>query len=99
MDINPVEIKSKTQIGSLDGKSVWELALKGGLSVIARIAKSGVEILSAAPHRAIGRFMAKKKFPKLELITLEKSEYPPAAFQHLIPEYEAITDRLNALKK
>jgi len=101
MDIRPEEVRSTTKVGTLDGQNVYELVLKGGLhllTVAKTTAKNGVEFLAAAPHRAFARFMARKKYPDLKITALAKSEHAdPKAFEHLVPKYETITNRLNSL--
>jgi len=98
--IRPQEIESKKQIGTLKGDPVIEIALKGGLHIVCTVAKAvgaGIRYLGAGPHRAVARWLAKKKEPGMQVTELAKSDHiEPQFFQHMVPEYEQLVDRLNA---
>lgn len=100
MNLTANHIATKKRIGSLNGRSVIALATTGGLNLIVTAKGEGdeVEVLAAAPHQAIARHLARKKHPNLKIDALEKGDWiDPSCFQHLLPEYEALTAKLNGL--
>jgi len=102
MQVRPQEIEYTKEIGSLDGDSVKELGLKGGYHIICAMKKNGtVDYLGVGPHRAVARFMARKRRPSIQIIAeLAKSEdFAPQHFAHLVPRYEAMLDSWIASKK
>lgn len=100
MQIRPQEIDYKKQIGTLDGRPVIELGLKGGYHIICSVNGPHVDYLGVGPHRAVARFMARKRQPALKITELSKSDhYEPAHFAHLMPEYEAMLDSMVRLAR
>jgi len=71
---------------------VWEVGTKGGLHLVIAVRNSKAETLGVGPHRAVARFIAQKKEPKLTLTELSKADHVDEAhFRHLLPKYEALT--------
>lgn len=102
MQVRPQEIKYHKEIGTLDGDVVQELGLSGGYHIICAMKKNGtVDYLGVGPHRAVARYMARKRRPSIQIIAeLAKSEdYSLAHFAHLVPRYEAMLDSWIASKK
>lgn len=100
MQIRPQEIDYKKQIGTLDGNPVIELGLKGGYHIVCSVNGPKIDYLGVGPHRAVARHMAGRRRPGLKITELSKSEDAPvAAFQHLLPHYEEMLDRMIALAK
>lgn len=98
--IRPQEIETKKQIGTLKGRPVFEVALKGGLHIVCAALQAGVKYLGAGPHRAVARWLAKKKEPELKVTELAKSDHiEPQFFAHLVPQYEQLVDRMNTLSR
>ncbi len=101
MQLTENHIASKKRIGTLNGRPVVAICTTGGLNLLVASKSDGsdeVETLGVGPHAAIAKFVARKKYPGLKIDTLEKSDWvDPACFQHLVPEYEALTARLNRL--
>ena len=96
MNLTNAHIATKKQIGTLKGRAVVEIVTTGGLHLIVMQKAGGVETLGAGPHRAVARWMAKKKQPELEITELSKAEYiAPEHFSHLIPEFEELVSRCN----
>lgn len=93
MDISPEMIAYKKRVGKIGNSPVIELATTGGLHLIV-CARNGVaEVLGTGPHRAVARFIAKKREDKIEWSDLNKSDYvDPVFFQDLLPQYEALTN-------
>ncbi len=69
------ELKSKELIGSLEGAEVYRLTSVGGLNLIVKKLSTGFSILCAAPLKSIANFLAKKKFPQIELFEIAKSNH------------------------
>jgi hypothetical protein len=100
MQIRAEEIEYKKNIGTLDGHPVMELGLKGGYHIVCAVNGPRIDYLGVGPHRAVARFMAKKRKPDLQIMELSKSEQVDSAhFQHFLPQYEAVCDRLNVLSR
>lgn len=96
MKVLPQEIASKTKIGTLKGKPVFEIALRGGYHIVCTPNGSKVDYLGVGPHRAVARFIAKKTAPDIVINQLAKADYvSPEYFQHLVPQYETFTLLLN----
>lgn len=97
MNIPQNEISSKQEIGKHKNNKVFLIRTIGGLNICA-IASATPEIASVAPHPAVAKFLAQKKFPAME-IQLQKSEdLPVSAFESVLPKYEAMTDAIIALQ-
>lgn len=101
MDIEPKHLDGKPKkIGQLNGKPVFHMRTKGGLHMVATYGSGGLNIIGSAPHRAIATHIAQKKEPDVEWSELSKGEYvDPSTFEHLVPEYEALTDTMVELSK
>lgn len=97
LDIQPQEIQgSPKEIGHLDGKPVFQIALKGGLFLIATPNGSSVKILGSGPHRVVAKHIAKKLHPNLVITELLKSEQLNInTFERLIPYYTDMVNKLN----
>lgn len=97
MNIRPQEIEYKKHIGNLKGRPVIEIGLKGGYHLVCAPKGNEVEYLGAGPHRAVARFIAKKRAPDMKITDLAKADHiEPEFFQHLVPAYEELTDQLNS---
>jgi hypothetical protein len=93
-------IASKKRVGTLDGKPVVELLTTGGLYMIVMNKNGTVETLGTGPHRAVARFIAKKREPKLVVTELSKSDWlDEAAILSVVPKYEQLADRFNELAR
>lgn len=100
MNIRPQEIDYKKNIGSLKGRPVIEIGLKGGYHLICSLKGGSVEYLGAGPHRAVARHIAKKRAPDMMITEISKSDHVDTAhFVHLVPHYEGMTDQLNNASK
>lgn len=97
MQIRPQEIDYKKDIGTLDGVPVIELGLKGGLHIVLTARGHKIDYLGVGPHRAVARFMAKKRRPDIQITELSKADdVSPEHFQHLMPQYEAMLAQFRA---
>lgn len=96
MQIDAKQLAGKPKkVGKRDGKDVLEIATKGGLHMIVAPKDGSFETLGTGPHRAVARFIAKKKSPEIQWTSLEKADHiEPEFFQHLLPKYEAMTDAI-----
>lgn len=98
MDIRPQEIEYKKNIGTLDGHPVIELGLKGGYHIVCSLRGPHVDYLGVGPHRAVARFMAKKRNDRLKIDELSKSEdVDPIYFQKELPKYEVIREQMQKI--
>jgi hypothetical protein len=99
MDISTKHIQYKKQIGLYKGKPVMECATTGGFHIIVGIKNGAQHTFGTGSHRAIARHIARKREPELEITELSKADHVPVeAYAHLLPQYEALTDRFNGLE-
>jgi hypothetical protein len=100
MQIKAEHVESKKRIGKLKGKPVIEIKTTGGFHMVVTSNESGgFETLGTGPHKAVARHIAQKREPEIEWVELSKSDHvDPAHFQHLLPEYETLTNRLRELQ-
>lgn len=96
MQIDQAQLAGKPRkVGTRAGKPVMELATKGGLHLIVSSRDGRFETLGTGPHRAVARFIAKKKAPEIQWTDLSKADHiEPEHFMHLVPRYEALTQEL-----
>jgi Cft2 family RNA processing exonuclease len=100
MNITEKHIASKKRIGTLDGKPVIEVVTSGGLYMVVYQKSGTVETLGTGPHRAVARYIAKKREPNLEISELSKSDHvEESAILSVVPKYEKLTDDLNAIAR
>lgn len=93
-------IGSKKRIGTLDGRPVVELCTTGGLYMVVTNKNGAVETLGTGPHRAVARYLAKKREPKLLVTELSKSDWlDEPTILSVAPKYEALTERFNLLAR
>lgn len=93
--ITPDQIQYKRRVGRIGNAPVIELATTGGLHLIVTARGGKGEVLGTGPHRAVARFIAKKREDKIEWTDLEKSDpVPYECFKDELPKYEAYTDSL-----
>lgn len=97
MDITPDQIAYKKRVGKIGSAPVIELATTGGLHLIVAARGGKGEVLGTGPHRAVARFIAKKREDKIEWTELEKADpVDEACFAFVLPKYEALTDEIRA---
>jgi hypothetical protein len=101
MQIQPQEIDYTEKIGTTeDGYPITEIGLKGGLHIVCSRRGPKIDYLGVGPHRAVARYLAKKRQPGIRLTALAKSEWvDPSTFAHLVPQYEAITNAFNSARR
>lgn len=100
MDIRQQDIDYRKVIGTLDGTDVLEVALKGGLHLVCQAKRGKLDFLGVGPHRAVARYMAKKRHSRIKLTDLAKGDYvAPEHFMHLLPRWEATLDRMVVASK
>jgi hypothetical protein len=100
MQIPSSQISYKKKVGKLNGNEVLEIGMKGGLHLIV-VAKDGkAEIASCGPHRAVARYIAKKREPDIQFTDLNKSDdIELVHFQFCLDKYEALTEAFRAEAK
>jgi hypothetical protein len=100
MQIEPKHVKTKKRVGTLDGLPVVEMALHGGLHVLAVQKNGRVEFLGTGSHRGVARFTAQKTHKDLVLTELSKGDWvEPAILEAMSGKYIALTARLNELTR
>jgi hypothetical protein len=100
MDLTPEHLSYKKQIGLYKGSPVYECATTGGFHIIVGRKGNELHTFGTGSHRAIARHIARKREPELVITEMSKAdEVPLEAFGHLVPGYEALTDRFNAREK
>jgi hypothetical protein len=93
MNITPELIAYKRRVGKIGDCPVIELATTGGLHLIVAARGGKSEVLGTGPHRAVARFIAKKREDKITWTDLQKSDHVPVEmFADQLPKYEALTD-------
>lgn len=93
INVTPEQVQYKKRVGKIGNLPVIELATTGGLHLIVCARGGQAEVLGTGPHRAVARFIAKKREDKIEWSDLEKADYvDPAFFQDILPRYESLTD-------
>ena len=93
MNIPSNQVKSKKEVGTLDGSKVFQIGTVGGLFLCV-VAKSTPEVIGVGPHPGIARFLARKRCPDISFTALEKSEIlDPKDFADLVPTYEDLTNK------
>lgn len=98
MQIGSKDIAYKKRVGTLGTRPVFQVGTKGGLHVMVMIKNGVVETIAAGPHAAVCRHIAKKRYDDIVFTDLAKGDYvDPSAFQHLLPQFEALTDRLRQI--
>lgn len=96
--VSEKHIATKRRIGSLDGKPVVEMMTSGGLYLVVMNKSGALDILGTGPHRAVARYLAKKKEPRLEVTELTKADsIDEAAILSVAEKYERLTKNLMKL--
>lgn len=97
INVTPEQIAYKKRVGKVGSAPVIELATTGGLHMIVCARGGQAEVLGTGPHRAVARFIAKKREDKIEWTDLQKSDFvDPACFQDQLPKYETLTDEFRS---
>lgn len=95
--ITPELLSYKKRVGRIGTNPVFELATTGGLHLIVTARGGKSEILGTGPHRAVARFIAKRKENDIFWSDLNKSDHVPVEhFAEYLEEYEALTDEMRA---
>ena len=97
MNILPQEVANRKIVGSLDGKDVYQIGLKGGLFILAKTNGAQLEIIGSGAHRLVAHHVAKKLYPRLIITELMKSEgVQEAHYISQVPFYVDLTKKLNS---
>lgn len=96
MNIPAAQIEFRKRVGKAKGKDLWHIKTKGGLHVIADYLG---KVVGSGPHRAVARHITERYEPDATWTELSKSDhYDVQDFQHLLPEYEALTEKLRKMQ-
>lgn len=100
LSIEPKQLSGKPRkIGKVGTANIWETKTKGGLHMILKDGGGKPETLGTGPHPGVARYIAEQHEPKIQWTTLEKADYlEPQYFQHLLPEYQELTDRIRSMQ-
>lgn len=91
------QIIVKKKIGKSPSGVLTYVRMVGGLHLI--LDKKG-KIVSAGPHPLVARHLAAREIPDITWTELSKADHLPIeAFEHLLPEYQAITNELRKLQE
>lgn len=96
MKISLEQLKLKPKrIGHVKGVPVFECMTKGGFNLVILGGGMG-KVLGAGPHRGMARMLAKQRETDFIMDELSKSEeFDPKVFEHLLPTWSEVVDRLN----
>lgn len=95
--ISPELISYKKRVGHIGTNPVFELATTGGLHLIVTARGGKSEVLGTGPHRAVARFIAKRKESGIFWSDLNKSDHVPIEhFAEFLEEYESLTNQLRS---
>lgn len=98
VNILPEHVSYCRKVGLFKGKPVFEVATTGGYHLLQGVKDGQAHTFGVGPHRAIARHIARKRNPDLEITELSKADYvDPQTYVHLLPAYEQMTNRFNAL--
>ena len=97
--IDEKQLKGKPKkVGKLGGKPVWEAESKGGLFMVMANQDGKPELIGTGPHPDVARYMAEQRHEGLQWTELQKADRLELQhFQHLLPEYELLLARMQAL--
>jgi hypothetical protein len=88
------------KIGTHGKDPIYQCKTKGGLYLIIKKGDNGkgFDVMATGPHRAVARHIAMKNFEDIVFTELSKSDHVGIEnFALIIPEYEALTARLQNL--
>ena len=93
LNLEPVHIKTKKKVGSVNSNPVFEILTTGGLWMNILGKGSGFEVIGTGPHRGVARYISEQRQPSLQWNDLAKADWQdPAHFAFLLPKYNALTD-------
>lgn len=94
VEIPPSEIAVKRTVGKSNGKDVIYVKTIGGLHLMF-LKKDKPDLLAAAPHIGVAKFLALENDPSIEWTELSKSNHLEySQFEHILPEYRSLTEEL-----
>jgi hypothetical protein len=95
MNIDEKQLASKKKlIGKWGRTQVFHMITKGGYNFVVATKGADYETLGVGPHIAVARHIANRRAPDIQWTQLSKADHVPfEVIEHLIPKYEAMTDR------
>lgn len=91
------QVVLKKKVGRSKGRDLYYVKMRGGLHIIA---DDHGKAVSFGPHRCVARHLAEEFEPDLEWSELSKSDYLDVeSYQHLLPKYRDLSNRLRELSK
>lgn len=93
LNIEPVHIKYKKEIGKVKTNPVFEILTTGGLYMEILGKGAGFEVIGTGPHRGVARYIAEQRQPGIEWNDFAKSEhFDSAEILAQAPKYQYMTD-------
>lgn len=99
MNIPEKQVAYKKRVGKVGTNPVYEVGLIGGFHLHVMM-KSGVtEVLGTGPHKSVSKHISTKRYPNIVWTSLDKADHVEEIhFAHLLPRYEALTEKLRNIK-
>lgn len=96
MQIPEAQIILKKKVGTVNGSDVTYIKTVGGLHLMVN---NRGNIISTGPHRQVARHLANRYEPDIQWTELSKADHVPLAhYEHLLPEYEALTKQFREMQ-
>lgn len=93
LNLDPVHIKYKKKVGSVNTNPVFEVLTTGGLYMEILGKGAAFEVIGTGPHRGVARYIAEQRHTGIQWNDLAKADWQdPASFAFLLPKYIALTD-------
>lgn len=96
MNIPAKEVKERKKIGHIGARTVYGIAVVGGLHLVAATKSEGqgLEVLGAGSHPGVARHIAKQRHAVVYDALAKSEEVDPRHYGDLLPAGEAYTEQL-----
>jgi len=97
VEIPPNEIAQRKVVGKVRDDDVIYVKTIGGLHLMFLKKAKKPELLAAAPHVAVARYLANENNHDIQWTELSKSQHLDVKdFEHVLPEYRTLTNTLKS---
>lgn len=87
------------KVGLLKGRPVMHVRCKGGWQFVCAPKGTAWETLGAGHHWVVAQHLAGRHEPDITWTELSKADHVDIrAYEYLLPEYQAVTERIRALE-